>query len=239
MTTTRTRLPAALLAAVGLLSGRAAAEEVAPPKPADVKAIAVHPAKVTLKGSDDAAQLVVTATLADGRLHDLTTDATFSVADGKTARVSAAGRVVPRANGESEIVVEFGGKLARVPVEAAHVGENLPLNFANQVVPVFTKLGCHSGGCHGKASGQNGFRLSLLGFEPELDFATLVKEGRGRRLFPAAPDESLLLKKASGSMPHGGGKKLEKESDEYKAVRRWISSGMPWGEEKDPKVTSV
>ena len=91
MTTTRTRLPAALLAAVGLLSGRAAAEEVAPPKPAEVKAIAVHPAKVTLKGSDDAAQLVVTATLADGRLHDLTTDATFSVADGKTASVSAAG----------------------------------------------------------------------------------------------------------------------------------------------------
>src|SRR5947207_5242765 len=239
MTTTRTRLPAALLAAVGLLSGRAAAEEVAPPKPADVKAIAVHPAKVTLKGSDDAAQLVVTATLADGRLHDLTTDSTFSVADGKTASVSAAGRVVPRANGESEIVVEFGGKLARVPVEAAHVGENLPLNFANQVVPVFTKLGCNSGGCHGKASGQNGFRLSLLGFEPELDFATLVKEGRGRLLFPANPDKSLFLLKATGRVGHGGGRKMEPDSDEYKVVRRWIAAGTPWGSDKDPVVTRI
>src|SRR5947207_3414590 len=95
MTTTRTRLPAALLAAVGLLSGRAAAEEVAPPKPADVKAIAVHPAKVTLKGSDDAAQLVVTATLADGRLQHLTTDSTFSRSDGKTESLSSAGGSPP------------------------------------------------------------------------------------------------------------------------------------------------
>ena len=65
-----------------------------------------------------------------------------------------------------------------------------PINFANQVVPIFTKLGCNAGGCHGKASGQNGFRLSLLGFEPTLDYETLVKEGRGRRLFPAAPERA-------------------------------------------------
>ena len=71
---------------------------------------------------------------------------------------------------------------------------NLPINFGNQIVPIFTKLGCNSGGCHGKASGQNGFKLSLLGFEPEVDYSSLVKEARGRRLFPAAPDHSLYLR---------------------------------------------
>src|SRR5207244_13123289 len=107
-------------------------------------------------------------------------------------------------------------KTVKVPLEAKNIGDNLPLNFTTQVVPVFTKLGCNSGGCHGKASGQNGFKLSLLGFEPELDYTTLVMEGRGRRMFPANPDASLLLMKATGKTPHGGGKKMDPDSDEYR-----------------------
>src|SRR5207253_6461722 len=91
-----------------------------------------------------------------------------------------------------------------------------------------TKLGCNGGGCHGKASGQNGFKISLLGFEPEVDYTALVKEARGRRVFPAAPDYSLLLRKATGQLPHGGGKRMEMGSDEYKLVRRWIAAGMPF-----------
>ena len=101
-------------------------------------------------------------------------------------------------------------------------------------MPIFTKLGCNGGGCHGKSSGQNGFALSLLGFEPELDYQTLVKEARGRRLFPAAPDNSLLLLKATGIMAHGGGKRMEVGSDEYKLIRRWIASGMPFGKPERP-----
>ncbi|MDB5308867.1 MAG: hypothetical protein JWO38_3069 [Gemmataceae bacterium] len=241
MPTTRARLLAALLAAIGLLASTCplAAQDTPLPKPADVKALAVHPAKVSLTGSDDAAQVVITATLADGRLQDLTHDVQYAVADGKTASVTPAGRVLPRANGATEIVAAFGDKTVRVPLEAKNVGDNLPLNFGNQVVPVFTKLGCNSGGCHGKASGQNGFKLSLLGFEPELDYQTLVKEGRGRRLFPANPDASLFLMKATGKTPHGGGKKMDPDSDEYKLVRRWIAAGAPWGNEKDPVVTKI
>ena len=106
-----------------------------------------------------------------------------------------------------------------VPVDGQGIHRGLPVNFANQVVPIFTKLGCNAGGCHGKASGQNGFRLSLLGFEPALDYETLVKEGRGRRLFPAAPDASLLLTKATAKVPHGGGKRLDPDSHEYRLIR--------------------
>jgi hypothetical protein len=209
------------------------------PSPGDVKTLAIHPAKVTLVGADSAAQLVVTATLADGRLVDLTHDVKYVVADRKSAAVLETGRVLPQTNGTTEIVATFGDKTARVPLETKSMGENLPLNFGNQIVPIFTKLGCNSGGCHGKLAGQNGFRLSLLGFEPDLDYMTLVKEGRGRRLFPANPDASLLLMKATGRAPHGGGRKMELDSDEYKLVRRWIAAGTPWGGEKDPTVAKI
>jgi hypothetical protein len=209
------------------------------PKPAEVQSLAVYPTKIALKGGDDAAQLIITATLADGRLQDLSTDAKYTVADGKTVKVTSTGRVIPAANGATEIVAAYGDKTIKVPVSASAVDESLPINFGNQVVPVFTKLGCNSGGCHGKASGQNGFKLSLLGFEPETDYMALMKEARGRRVQPAAPEHSLLLEKAAGIVAHGGGRKMEKDSDEYKLVRRWIAAGLPFGKETDPKVEKI
>ncbi|HEV3383182.1 MAG TPA: DUF1549 domain-containing protein, partial [Gemmata sp.] len=232
------RFFAAILAGF-VASGSLNAAEAPLPSPGDVKALAVYPTKVALVGSDAASQLIVTATLNDGRLVDLTQDVKYAVTDGKSATILSTGRVLPRINGNTEIIATYGDKSARVPLETTKIGESLPLNFGNQVVPVFTKLGCNSGGCHGKLAGQNGFRLSLLGFEPELDFSTLVKESRGRRLFPANPDSSLFLMKATGKIAHGGGRKMEPDSDEYKIVRRWIAAGMPWGDAKDPVVTKI
>jgi hypothetical protein len=212
---------------------------VALPKPADIQLLAAHPAKITLKGGDDAQQLILTATLAGGRAQDLSSDVKYEIADTKVARISSSGRVIPLANGATEIIASYGDKVVKIPVKAKGVDVNLPINFGNQVVPIFTKLGCNSGGCHGKASGQNGFKLSLLGFEPEVDYAALVKEARGRRLFPAAPDHSLLLLKASGQLAHGGGKRMEVGSDEYKLIRRWIAAGTPFGKPDDPVVTKI
>src|SRR5262245_64415140 len=99
----------------------------------------------------------------------------------------------------------------------------LPINFGNQIVPIFTKLGCNSGGCHGKAGGQNGFTLSLLGFEPEQDNEAIVEEARGRRLLLSAPPQRLLLLKATGTVAHGGGKRLTLGSQDYQTVLRWIA----------------
>jgi hypothetical protein len=212
---------------------------VALPKPPDVKGLAVYPTQVKLDGLDAAAQLVVTATLNDGRLQDLTGDVEYTIADGKVARALPSGRVLPLANGTAQLVAKYGDKSVSVPVTVAHADENLPINFPNQVVPIFTKLGCNSGGCHGKASGQNGFKISLLGYEPQVDYAALVEEARGRRLMPSAPDSSLFLLKATGAVPHGGGKKMEKDSDEYRLVRRWIASGTPYGKDTDPTVAKI
>jgi hypothetical protein len=103
------------------------------------------------------------------------------------------------------------------------------VNFQNDVMPILTKAGCNAGVCHAKAGGgQNGFELSLLGFEPREDYEHLVNEGRGRRLFPAAPDQSLLLLKAAAVVPHGGGVRIEKGSKEYQVLRDWIKQGTKW-----------
>jgi hypothetical protein len=214
-------------------------DAVALPKPADVKALAVYPTQVTLNGMDDAAQLVVTATLNDGRLQDLSGDVAYDIGDSKVARVLPSGRVLPLANGSTQLTARFGDKSVSLPLAVTHADENLPINFPNQIVPIFTKLGCNSGGCHGKASGQNGFKISLLGYEPEVDYAALVKEARGRRLMPEAPESSLFLLKATGTVPHGGGKKLDKDSDEYRLIRRWIAAGMPYGKDTDPTVSDI
>jgi hypothetical protein len=109
------------------------------------------------------------------------------------------------------------------------------LNFANDVLPLLSKQGCNSGMCHGKAIGQNGFKLSLFGFDPAFDYAAIVHQGHGRRISPAAPDDSLLLRKASGGMAHGGGVRFAVDSDAYRLLRRWIDQGLPWGRDDDPR----
>ncbi|MBB5036989.1 DUF1549 and DUF1553 domain-containing protein [Prosthecobacter dejongeii] len=115
-----------------------------------------------------------------------------------------------------------------------------PLNFINDIQPILTKADCNTGGCHAKAGmGQRGFRLSLLGFEPEEDYEHIVKESKGRRVFPPAPEQSLLVMKAANIVPHGGGKKLEPNSEEYKTLVRWISEGMPYAQPTDPKITHI
>ena len=115
-----------------------------------------------------------------------------------------------------------------------------PLSFVNDVGPVLTKATCNSGACHAKAGmGQRGFRLSLLGFEPQEDYEHIVKEGKGRRVFPVAPEQSLLLLKAANIVPHGGGKRLDPNSEGYQTLVQWISQGMPYGKETDPKLVSI
>ena len=111
--------------------------------------------------------------------------------------------------------------------------------FGTDVVPTLTKLGCNSGGCHGKATGQNGFRLSLLGFEPHFDYEALVRDGSGRRLFPAAPERSLLLLKGAGRVPHGGGRRLAEDSDEYRVLHSWIAQGAPAPQADDPHLVRI
>lgn len=130
---------------------------------------------------------------------------------------------------------------AQVPAPAAAAGPQnpVPLSFTHDILPVLTKVGCNSGVCHGKASGQNGFKLSLFGFDPEFDFAAIVQEGLGRRVSQAAPEESMLLLKATAQVSHGGGRRFEVDSDFYRLLRRWVAEGTPWGTDKEPGLVAL
>jgi hypothetical protein len=112
-------------------------------------------------------------------------------------------------------------------------------NFENDITPILSRYACNYSGCHGKAEGQNGFKLSVFGFDARADYDALTKEGRGRRVLVSAPDKSLLLTKASGGVPHGGGVRIEPGSREYNMLRDWIGAGIPFGSEDDPKVASI
>src|SRR6267142_672461 len=195
---------------------------------------------VTISGRDAGQQLVVTGVYGSGQTRDLTRKVTYEVSPAGIVQADATGLLTPIAEGEATVHVSAAAGIdGSLKVKVTHLVEDLPINFPNQITPLFTKYSCNGGGCHGKSGGQNGFRLSLLGFEPKEDYEYLVKEGRGRRLFPAAPDQSLLLLKATARLPHGGGQRIDVDSPAYRLVRRWIEQGMPYGKDSDPKVTHI
>jgi hypothetical protein len=152
-----------------------------------------------------------------------------------------------RTNGSRTVLAWIAALVAALP-PLAGVAADAPAapspagraSFVNDVMPVLTKASCNSGPCHAKAGlGQNGFRLSVLGFEPAEDYEHIVNEARGRRISVAAPDESLLLMKASARVPHGGGRRLDPKSAEYEAIRRWIEEGAAPPSADEPDVASL
>jgi hypothetical protein len=129
---------------------------------------------------------------------------------------------------------------AASPATAADVKPtSRPFHFETDVVPILSRFGCNASGCHGKAEGQNGFKLSVFGFDPVADHVALAVEGRGRRTNPALPQKSLLLQKACGDMPHGGGVRIRKSTDDYRTLANWIAAGLPFGEATAPRVVSI
>jgi hypothetical protein len=112
-------------------------------------------------------------------------------------------------------------------------------SFRNHVMPVLTKLGCNSGACHGAAAGKAGFKLTLRGYDPELDFQVISRQALGRRINKNEPAKSLLLLKPTMALSHGGGQRMEVGSLEYKVVSEWIAGGLTPPSERDPTITRL
>jgi hypothetical protein len=110
-----------------------------------------------------------------------------------------------------------------------------PVGFRNEVMAVLSRAGCNQGPCHGNQNGKNGFKLSLRGQDHDFDFAVLTRGTLARRADPLRPDDSLLLLKATGSVPHEGGKRFDRGSLEYTLLHHWIRDGMP----PDPRTAPV
>ena len=113
------------------------------------------------------------------------------------------------------------------------------VSFENDVLPILTRAGCMAGSCHAKADGQNGFQLSIFSFDPDSDYREIVYDARGRRIFPSSPDHSLLLLKATNSVPHEGDKRFEKDSEFYRVIRQWIAEGAPRHVENEPEPAGI
>ncbi|GIW78631.1 MAG: S-layer protein [Gemmatales bacterium] len=220
------------------LAGRAA-DKVPPFGKGSLIALTAIPQKIELNGVDACQQLIVTGLYANNGVRDLTRSATCRSENTAVATVDTQARVTAVADGATTIVVKADGQTIRVPVVVSGTRGEQKINFTNDIIPVLTKLGCNTGACHGKAEGQNGFKLSLLGFEPQVDYHALVRESRGRRVIPTASERSLLLLKPVGAIGHGGGKRLEVGSPEYRILKRWLAAGMPFGNSDDPKVVAI
>lgn len=201
-------------------------------------AVQVSPPAVRLDNPEASHQLLVTLS-ASGQVVDGTRNAIYEIANPAIAAVDATGLVTPRAEGRTEVRVRHGGEMVRIPVEVVELNQPRAISFEQQIIPILTKASCNSGGCHGKAEGQNGFKLSVFGHSPETDFAALVKESRGRRLFHEAPEQSLLLLKASAQVPHGGGRKIEKNDLRYRRILRWLREGARFNSATMPVVVSL
>ena len=194
----------------------------------------------TLIGPDARQQLIVTQTPSEGHPIDVTGKVKFEVQPAGVIEFLDAGFMKAVKDGSAQITAKMdGSEAASIQVTVERADKPLPVNFSNEVVPILTKYGCNGGGCHGKSGGQNGFRLSLLGYEPWNDYEYLMNEGRGRRIFPAAPRHSLLLTKSTGEIPHGGGARIDLGSHDYEFLVRWIEQGTPFGSEDDPTIDRI
>lgn len=198
----------------------------------------VSPASVRLDRPEASHQLLVTETTGATR-RDATRVARYEHPAPIVARVDADGLLHPVAEGSSRIVVLVGDARTEVAVTVSGLVAPELVSFENEIQPILTKARCNSGGCHGKAEGQNGFKLSLFGFDAALDYDAIVRESKGRRIALAHPTGSLLVRKGAAQMPHGGGLKIEADSPAYRRLVRWIASGAPRTKPDDEPIASL
>ena len=197
---------------------------------------------ILLNGPDSRQQMVITSTAIDKSRPtlDVSPLAKYTASPAGIVTIDSHGFITPTANGKATITASHGkDKPASIQVAVNNFKNPPPISFPNDIVPIFTRNGCNAGACHAKSAGQNGFRLSLFGYDPDLDHEYLINESRGRRIFPASPKHSLLLTKITGETPHGGGARIDENSPDYQMLLRWIKEGTPYAPENDPAVERI
>ena len=233
-------LVSALSPAPSAASAKPEPESAAPPPPPPTGpfTLEVFPADVNLRTKRAVQSLVVRITEQSGVQRDVTAQAAFTFADPAKAMIEK-GRVAPLADGDTTLKVAYAGQTADVPVKVTEAQTDPAVSFRRDVMPVFLRSGCNAGSCHGSARGQDGFRLSLFGYDPEGDHFRLTRELAGRRINLALPAESMVITKCVGDAPHTGGKLFEKDSQYAQTLIRWLEAGAPNDPPEEPVCTSV
>jgi mono/diheme cytochrome c family protein len=209
----------------------------APADPAIVS-IEAFPKSISLETAADFHRVIVIARMKDASTHDITNQSKLALADG-TFAILDGNLLTPKANGETQLKINYRGLAAEVAVKVTDAEKQRPVSFQLDVMPVLTAAGCNTGSCHGSARGQDGFHLSLYGFDPKGDHFRLTAEMAGRRVNLALPEDSLLITKAIGAVPHTGGKLFKAGSPFYETLVQWIRDGAKYDEGEIPQPTGI
>ena len=186
----------------------------------------VFPAEVNLKFQRDLQSVVCRFTEPNGVHRNVTTEAKFTVLDPSKARIEK-GVIKPVADGETKLKIEYKGESVEIPVKVEAVATDPAISFRLDVMPIFMRNNCNSGGCHGSSRGKDGFMLSLFGYDPAGDYQRITRQQIGRRINIGMPEASMLITKCIGEAPHTGGKLFTKDSDNCQTLLRWLAAGAP------------
>lgn len=198
-----------------------------------------EPKSVFLFALGEPQRMIVSGRYADDLLREVTHLARFSSNDNSIAEIDSEGIVRSRGYGVTRIKATVLGRAASALVVVRNWNESRTINFNTDVAPVLSRVGCNGSSCHGALNGQNGFKLSLFGYEPDADYQAIVQADSGRRLELGFPEESLLLLKPTHEVTHGGGKLITKVSPEYRVLYDWIAAGAPQGEAGGPRLARL
>lgn len=207
------------------------------PTPALAGTLKIVPGDTTLSGPGAGQRLLVVEMDGGDVVADWTPKATFSI-DGKAARV-VEGVVRPVSDGEATVTAKVGGRVVSTKVRVAGMKGDHEYSFRNHVTPVLTRAGCNSGACHGALAGKGGLKLSLRGYDLDSDHFVLTRQAGGRRLDRDAPEKSLLLRKPTAAVAHGGGQKLDPAGNDYRVLAEWIAAGAPGASAKEATITRI
>lgn len=203
----------------------------------EISSLTLEPADIVFDKSNQYVQILVTATLKQGGAADVTRQVSTAVVDG-LLEVSARGRIQPIKDGEGTLSVSLGNHKAEAKVVVTNVKKPYTPDYVRDVKPVISRMGCDAGTCHGAKDGKNGFKLSLRGYDPIFDVRAFSDDISARRVNYASPDDSLMLLKATGAVPHEGQQVTQPHSEYYQIIREWIANGSNLADPK-PVVKSI
>jgi hypothetical protein len=207
--------------------------------PANAGELRIYPPEVTVSGPNRVQQLLVVEEENGRVVMDHTATAKFTSPIDKIAKVNDAGRVTATGNGEVTITASVNGRMTTAKVTVSDFDKSVDWSFRNHIIPTMTKLGCNSGACHGALAGKGGFKLSLRGFDPDTDWFVMTRQAQARRVDLTNPAESLLLKKTTRTLPHGGGKRIVEGDDHYSLLFDWIKASAPGPRETDVRLSGI
>jgi Protein of unknown function (DUF1553)/Protein of unknown function (DUF1549)/Bacterial Ig-like domain (group 2) len=201
--------------------------------------IAILPFSISIAGPHYSQRLLVEGTFVDGHQEEVTSLAMVTISDANVAKVDKDDIVHPAADGEAMVTATVPEHRATASLSIKDYSIATTWSFRNDVLPVMTKVGCNSGPCHGAAAGKNGFKLTLRGYDPTTDYYTLTHQALARRTDRLEPAKSLILLKPTLTISHGGGRRFDVGSPDYKIIAGWLAQGMPAPQDSDAVVKDI